>query len=185
MRKINGIVVLLMAAATLVAGPALAHPGHPADGFAAGMLHPLTGLDHLLAMIAVGLWAGRVGGKAQWLWPATFMASMAAGYAVGIYGSAPPAELLIAASVVLLGVAAGLGLKPPVYAACAVIGVLGAAHGYAHGKEVPTLSNAFGVFLATGLLHAAGVIFARKAAPRIAGPLGLGIAAAGAALMLS
>ena len=190
--KLLRITIAALAAA-LVAGPALAHPGHGADGFAAGALHPVTGLDHLLAMIAVGLWAGIVFRKAWWVWPATFVGFMLAGFIMAGAGAPfPAAEAVIVASVIALGLAAAFGLKMPALAGCAAIAVFATAHGYAHGSEIAPASNslafAAGFALSTALLHAVGVALAWAAA-RQGGDLltraaGFGIAAAGAVMLL-
>ncbi|MGH8354011.1 MAG: HupE/UreJ family protein, partial [Pseudomonas sp.] len=82
--------ILLIAAGLLASGSALAHPGHEVSGLAAGLLHPLSGVDHLLAMLGVGLWAGQRGGKALWLLPLSFMAMLAVGGLLGINGFALP-----------------------------------------------------------------------------------------------
>ncbi|MFO1147544.1 MAG: HupE/UreJ family protein [Alsobacter sp.] len=154
----------LAAAAALVLLPGLAeaHVGMHADGLAAGALHPLTGLDHMLAMLAVGLWAARLGGSARWLVPAAFVAMMVAGSTIGIAGQElPGVEQAIAASVVGLGLAVAFGLRVPVAAATALVGLFALAHGQAHGAEMPDMASplAYGLgFIAvTALLHAAGL----------------------------
>jgi len=145
-----------------------AHPGHdlmdvPHDpGFFTGFLHPLGGIDHLLAMVTVGILAWQLGGRALWLVPGTFLAAMAAGGAVGIMGiTLPASEAWIVASVVGLGALVALGWKAPVAAAMAVTGLFGLFHGYAHGVEMPADMSAFGYaagFLAaTALLHGLGL----------------------------
>src|SRR4051812_4273526 len=95
--------------------PAAAHPGHGAlSGFVAGVQHPLSGIDHFLAMIAVGLWAGLCGGRRQWLWPATFVSSMVAGGAIAMFAAiAIPVEPAILASVLVLGFATAFRLRVP------------------------------------------------------------------------
>ena len=106
-------------------GSALAHPGHgDATGFAHGFMHPLGGLDHVLAMVAVGLFAAHLGGRALWLVPATFVAVMALGGALGMAGVGLPfVETGIAVSVVVLGLAVALRLSIPTLAAMALAGV--------------------------------------------------------------
>jgi len=190
MKAGTGAGVALLAA-TL---PALAHPGHgPLTGFAAGVLHPLMGLDHLLAMVAVGLWAGLAGGSRAWLWPATFVSSMAVGCALGLSDVVTvPAEPVILASVLALGVAVASGLRAPLALGAALIAVFGFAHGYAHGTEMPADANglefAGGFILATAMLHAAGVgaavTLARAHRASIVRFAGVGIAMAGVGLIM-
>jgi urease accessory protein len=153
------------AAAVLIAmtGAATAHPGHAdASGFTHGFLHPLGGLDHVLAMVAVGLYAALLGGRALWLVPATFVTVMALGGALGAAGYALPyTEIGIALSVVVLGVAVALRVSLPTLAAMALAGVFAVFHGHAHGAEMPqSLSGyeyAAGFLGATALLHGAGI----------------------------
>lgn len=156
---------LAAGAAALLPTAALAHPGHgEAVGFIAGAGHPVGGLDHVLAMVMVGLFAYQLGGRALWLVPATFVAVMAAGGALGMAGvEVPFVETGVALSVVALGAAVAFGLKAPVAAAMAMVGLFAVFHGYAHGAEAPETaggaSYAAGFMLATALLHAAGVGF--------------------------
>jgi len=189
----------LVAFLTLVATPALAHPGHglagmgQASAFTAGFLHPFTGLDHLLAMTAVGLWAGLVQPARSWAaWPAAFLAFMLAGFAIGVGGAAMPAvEGLIIASVIGLGLAVALRLKLPTLVGAAVIAVFALAHGYAHGQELPAgataLDFAAGFALATLCLHLMGLGLAlavrRARVETLARATGLGVAASGVALI--
>lgn len=148
----------LALAAGLVATPALAHVG----GTQAGFLHPFTGADHLLAMVAVGLWSGLVLKARWWAWPAAFAGFMLAGFSAAQAGAAFPAvETVILASVVALGLAVAFDLKLPALAGAAAVAVFGAAHGFAHGGEVPAgisaLRFAGGFLAATLMLHLAGV----------------------------
>ncbi len=181
-------------AAWLAATPALAHTGAGAThGFLAGFGHPFLGLDHLLAMGAVGLWAGLVGGRALWAWPLAFAGVMIVGAALGLQGVAlPGVELGIAASVVLLGLAAALRAPLPVLAGAGLCGLFALLHGHAHGAELPdgagALSYIAGFTLATLVLHAAGLWLAvglarleRAWAPRLAGGA---VALAGVVLMV-
>jgi urease accessory protein len=146
--------------------PAAAHPGHgPMSGFAAGVQHPLSGIDHLLAMIAVGLWAGLCGGRREWLWPATFISSMVAGGVIGMFAVITiPVEPAILASVLVLGLATALSLRAPPVLGGMLIAVFGLAHGYAHGTEMPHTAHglgfAAGFTLATAMLHMVGVLAA-------------------------
>jgi len=147
----------------LLPGAALAHTGHgDAGGFAHGVMHPVGGLDHVLAMIAVGLYAALLGGWALWLVPASFIGIMAIGGVLGMAGLAlPHAEIGIALSVIVLGLAVALRLSLPTLSAMALVGVFAVFHGYAHGAEMPPdasgLRYAAGFLLATALLHGAGI----------------------------
>jgi urease accessory protein len=150
--------------ASLLPAAALAHTGiapHTQSPFAAGFLHPFLGADHLLTMVAVGLFAAMIGGRARWAYPASFVAAMVAGGLLGFGGAALPViEPAILASVVVLGAAIAFALRPPLAPACAVIALFGLAHGYAHGLEAPALGGptyAAGFVIATSLLHATGL----------------------------
>jgi urease accessory protein len=153
----------VVAAATLAPTAALAHSGiGHVHGFVAGFAHPLGGLDHVLAMITVGIFAWQLGGRALWLVPATFVLAMAAAGALGIYGVAVPmVELGIAASIVVLGAIVALGVRAPLAIAMAVVGLFAVFHGHAHGTEMPLdaagAAYAAGFMLATALVHAGGV----------------------------
>lgn len=154
---------LLAAAALFAPSAALAHPGHmEASGFAAGLGHPIGGLDHVLAMVMVGIVAFGVGGRAVWLAPATFVAVMAAGGGLGMAGvEVPFVEAGIALSVVVLGAVVAFGLKATTATAVGLAGLFAVFHGYAHGAEAPEtaggLAYAAGFLLATSALHAAGL----------------------------
>lgn len=140
------------------AAPAAAH------GFGGGgLLHPLTGPDHMLAMVAVGAWSAQIGGRAIWAVPAAFLAAMTIGGGVGMSGTALAwSEIVIALSVVLLG-GAVLAARPIAwpFAICAVL-LFGAAHGFAHGAELPQSSNPgpyiAGFLVTTAGLHIVGVV---------------------------
>jgi urease accessory protein len=154
---------LLLAGATL-AMPALAHvqQGQVA-GFVAGLRHPVSGLDHVLAMVAVGLWGAQLGAPATWLLPVTFPLVMAFGGFLGLVGVLlPGVELGIAASGLLLGTLVATQLRPPIWAAAALVGVFAVFHGHAHGTELPPghsgLLYSVGFVVATGCLHATGVL---------------------------
>ncbi len=153
----------MLAAALLSAGPALAHTGAGAvHGFAAGFAHPMLGFDHLLAMVAVGLWAALVGGRALWVWPLAFTGVMVVGAGLGFAPlGLPHLELSIGVSVVLLGLAAAFQLSLPVLAGAGLCGFFALFHGYAHGAEIPVEADASayvaGFTLATMMLHAAGL----------------------------
>lgn len=150
-------------ALSLMAGPALAHTGQgDASGLVHGFLHPLTGLDHMLAMVAVGLVAAQVGGRAILLVPLSFIGMMVLGGALGAAGVAlPHVETAIALSVAVLGAAVALRLTMPVAAAMALVGIFAVFHGHAHGSEMPEAASGLaygaGFVAATALLHAAGL----------------------------
>ena len=182
--------------ALVIATPAWAHPGHEAGGLAGGLaqgfLHPLGGLDHVLAMVAVGLIAARIGGRALLLVPASFLAMMAVGGAAGAAGlTLPHVETGIALSVVVLGAVLALGAVPPVAGAMGLVGAFAVFHGLAHGAEMPGaasgLAYGLGFLAATALLHAAGLGLGLAAAHRTTGPAlrvaGAALAAAGLGLL--
>lgn len=180
--------VLVAIAACLAASPALAHPGHGAAGLAAGIAHPFGGVDHLLAMAAVGAWAATVGGARRWLWPACFMVAMAAGAGLGASHALPGMELLIALSLVALGVALAARWRPALALGGAAVAAFGLVHGWAHGAEAAGgagIGYLAGMLAATALLHGAGLLLAQRIvalpALRIAGGavavLGLALAA--------
>jgi urease accessory protein len=158
---------LTLAAATLAPAVAFAHAGHAHgehSGFIHGFMHPITGLDHILAMVTVGILAYQIGGRALWLVPTTFLAIMAAGGMLGVAGvSFYFVEPGIAASVVVLGIIVARAVKPPVALAMALVAVFAVFHGYAHGIEAPldgsTAAFGAGFLVATALLHAFGVAF--------------------------
>ena len=150
------------AAFLALSGAALAHTGAgTASGFAHGLVHPVGGLDHVLAMVAVGLYAALLGGRAVWLVPASFVGLMAAGGALGMAGLAlPHHEIGIALSVVALGLAVALRISLPTLIAMALAGLFAIFHGHAHGAEMPDgagPSHAAGFMLATALLHGVGI----------------------------
>ncbi len=150
-------------AATTVATAAFAHTGVTAtSGLAAGFAHPLGGLDHVLAMVGVGLFAWMLMGKALWLVPAAFVGMMSIGGVLGVFQvPVPMVELGIALSIVAIGGLVALGRSIPVAAAMAIVGVFAVFHGHAHGSEMPEtmsgLSYGIGFVIATALLHAAGL----------------------------
>ena len=180
-----GVVALTLAAAA----PAFAHPGHGAHGLSQGLAHPFGGMDHLLAMIAVGLWASLRGGKALWAWPAAFASAMLAGFALGQGGTAAAmAEPAVLASVIVIGAAAAAALPVPTVVGAALIGLFGLAHGYAHGVEAPgaTLGFPLGFLASTAALHlvglGAGLGLSRLRQPLLIRLLGAGAAAGGLVL---
>lgn len=152
-----------VALTALLPDAAMAHTGvGNVAGFAHGFWHPITGLDHVLAMVLVGMLAWQPGGRALWLVPATFVLVMAAGGALGVAGTALPlVELGIALSIVVLGAAVAFRVQPPVAVAMAVVGLFAVFHGHAHGAEMPAnvggIGYGLGFILATGVLHAGGI----------------------------
>ena len=159
MMRVITAAFLLAAASTT----AHAHEGTGlAGGFAAGFTHPLVGLDHLLAMVAVGLWGAVLGRPLLIVLPVVFPLIMAAGGVLGMAGvPLPPVEIGIALSVVVLGGAIALRVAAPVWAASFLVGLFAIFHGYAHGQELPSaadpLGYSAGFVLSTGLLHVIGV----------------------------
>jgi urease accessory protein len=167
---------LLAIAFTLVSTAAFAHTGHGTSGFLLGFEHPIGGIDHILAMVAVGVLAYVLGGRALILVPLSFVGMMALGFMLGTGGfDLPFVELGIALSAVVIGGAAALGRPMPAAGAMALVGVFAIFHGQAHGAEMPADASGFayalGFIAATALLHAAG-IGAAMAAARIAGKYG-------------
>jgi urease accessory protein len=153
--------VFLILGLSLFATGAHAHglPGDPAS-VTAGFAHPFLGLDHMLAMIAVGLWSALAGGAARWAWPAAFVALMAGGYALGASGAPLPwIDHAVLASVVALGFLVALALRLPTTVGAFVVGLFALFHGHAHGAEAPLGDPwlyALGVLLATATLHGIG-----------------------------
>jgi urease accessory protein len=151
----------------LGAGPAFAHPGHiETSSFAAGIAHPLSGLDHIAVMIAVGLWAALKGGRALWVWPAAFVGVMLVGGALGMAQVMLPfVEPGILASVLVLGLLVTLAVDLPVVTGAVIVGVFALFHGHAHGSEIAENVSGFeymaGFALATATLHLTGIAFAQ------------------------
>jgi len=179
-----------------MAQQASAHTGvGDTSGFAHGMMHPVTGLDHVLAMITVGLFAARLGGRALWLVPGSFVAMMSLGGMLGMYGIPVPfIEAGIALSVVTLGTLVAFQVGLPVAVAMALVGVFAIFHGHAHGTEMPMdvagLDYGAGFVMATALLHSIGVglglalgRLSRGPARRVSQIGGAGVAFAGLALL--
>jgi len=143
--------------------PVFLHDGEGiAGGFLSGVLHPLTGPDHLVAMVAVGLWGAFLGAPAIWVLPVVFPLVMAAGAILGLAEIAIPAvETGIAVSAIALGLMVAFAAKPPLPFAAALVGIFAIFHGHAHGTELPAsadaLSYSLGFVLSTGALHLAGV----------------------------
>lgn len=181
---------LSLVALCLIAGTASAHTGdHAASGFAGGLAHPFMGLDHLLAMIAIGLWAAQQGGRALWAIPAAFVGAMGLGFAVAGAGwTLPHVEPAIAVSVLVLGLLVAMRQHASLLASMAVAAVFALFHGVAHGLEMPQAVSpvlyALGFMLATVCLHGAGL--ASSVIGRHTMRLtGVGIAITGLALVLA
>jgi urease accessory protein len=183
---------LLRAAAlilpTLAAGPAFAHGGH-ADGLVAGLAHPLLGADHLLAMLAIGLWAAQPGLSRARALPAAFLAGMAGGIGLGLLAPVPSGiEHAVAASVLALGLIVAISVRLPRGLALPLAALFGLLHGSVHGAEIggSVALTAAGMLAASAMLHAAGFGIGRATMQRhaLARLGGAGIATAGAALMV-
>lgn len=177
--------ILVTSALLLSPALALAHPGHNHAGVVSGITHPIFGLDHLLAMLAVGLWAAQQTGKARWALPMTFVATMLLGGLAGFAGiEMPLMETGIAGSVLALGLLVALAVRPPLVVAAALTALFAASHGVAHGLELPELSSpwgyAAGFVAATAALHAIGYALVHYL-PQAAAPL-VRIAGAASAL---
>ncbi len=147
-----------------VAAPALAHTGGVAGGFVGGLAHPMFGPDHVVAMVAVGLWGAFLGAPAIVILPVVFPLVMALGGVLGILGvPLPGIEVGIAVSAVVLGLAVALAARPPLWIASVVVGAFAIFHGHAHGAELPPGADAVaysvGFVVATGILHLAGIAF--------------------------
>lgn len=153
----------LTCAACIAATAAEAHSGQgEGGGFLSGLSHPVSGLDHIAAMVAVGLWGAQLGAPALWLLPVMFPLVMALGGFLGLIGiPLPHVELGIAASAIALGAAVLLKLRPPITAAVFVVSVFAIFHGHAHGTELPPgedgLLFSLGFVIATGCLHLVGI----------------------------
>jgi urease accessory protein len=155
--------ILVAAPAILLASPASAHLDPVAHGsFAAGFTHPLSGIDHVLAMVTVGVWAGLIGGRAAWLVPAAFVVTMIAGFVAAIGGiELPLVEPVVLASIIVIGLLAAIALPVPAAAAAALVALFAFFHGHAHGGELGVAGAApfgAGFAVATALLHGAGLV---------------------------
>ena len=140
------------------AGAAQAHPGHAPQGFASGLVHPLLGIDHLLAAVAVGLFAAQRGGRATWALPATFLVALVAGGVATALGiSVPAVEPVVLASVLVLGLAVASAAQPPLRLAAAMTVLFAFAHGAAHGAECAPASAFAGLVASTVALLLAGL----------------------------
>jgi urease accessory protein len=164
MRTVARLLVFL-----LLTTPAFAHDIEGGTGgFRSGLAHPVFGPDHVVAMVAVGLWGAFLGAPAIFLLPIVFPLVMALGGVLGILGVPLPAvESGIAASAIVLGLMVALAARPPLWAAAVLVGAFAIFHGYAHGRELPDGANAVafaaGFVIATGLLHVGGIAIGQLA----------------------
>jgi urease accessory protein len=176
-------------AALLWPARALAHAqGGEAAGLLDGLRHPVSGADHVLAMVAVGMWGAQLGRPAVWLLPVTFPMVMALGGMVGLMGIAlPGVEIGIAGSAIVLGAMVAWEARPPLWVAAVLVGVFAVFHGHAHGAELPAGADAvlysIGFVVATGCLHATGIglglIHRWRAGRRALRVMGMAVALAG------
>lgn len=174
---------------------AQAHPGHigHGNGLSNGLLHPFSGVDHLCAMLGVGLWAAQRGGRALWVVPLAFVSMMALGGVLGAQGLTMPwAEQGIAASIFVIGLFIAAAARLPLFASAIIVGSFALFHGFAHGAEMPPGANGltygFGFFLATVALHLCGIglgiLSQRLESPRALRVLGCLMAIFGISLFL-
>ena len=178
-----GILVFSVILGVTSAEPVLAHTGEGiTGGLFSGFLHPITGWDHVVAMIAVGLWGAFLGRPTIWILPVVFPLVMALGGAMGVLGMPlPQVETGIALSAIVLGLVVAIAILPPLWAAAVIVGIFAIFHGHAHGTELPSAANPFayalGFVVATGLLHITGILFGLLTR----GPVGQALVRAGGA----
>lgn len=184
-KRVVPLALAIAMAGVMLSPPAMAHITNASGaGFAGGVSHPFSGLDHILAMVAVGMWASQLGERAYWVLPLTFPVVMAAGAALGIAGVPLPwVEIGITASVIILGLMVALALKPSLAVSIALIGLFAIMHGHSHGTELPQAASPVaygaGFLIATALLHAVGLVIGGTSR----WPLGrIGLRTAGAAI---
>lgn len=164
-RSVSRIAALTAGFLLASAAPVFAHSeGGLGGGFISGFTHPLLGWDHVVAMVAVGLWGAFLEKPAIWILPVVFPLVMALGGSLGVVGVPLPAvEAGIAASAIVLGAMIAFALKPPLPVAALIVGAFAVFHGHAHGTELPEAANAIayciGFVIATGLLHLGGIAF--------------------------
>jgi len=157
--------ILLIFLATFWFIPLYAHTDVASlqGGFISGFMHPILGLDHVVAMVAVGLWGAFLGKPAIWILPVVFPLVMAFGGALGVAGvNIPYIEIGIALSGVVIGLAVAFAIRPPIWLAAIIVGAFAIFHGHAHGTELPNSANplvfSIGFVTGTGLLHLAGIL---------------------------
>jgi len=161
--------------------------------FVTGLAHPVSGADHILAMVAIGLWGALAGGRALLVWPVSFVAMILVGFAAAIFGvQAPLVQPAIASSIVVLGLFIALAVRAPIWLGALIVGLFAFFHGHAHGTEALTagvelVTYASGFSLTTAALHAAGLgaglIVARSAGEPLLRATGGLVAVSGLALM--
>ena len=157
----SAVLALIVALSALAA----AFPAHAeaaqSNSFAAGFGHPIAGMDHILVMIAVGVWGVIAGGRALWLWPVAFVSTMLAGFVAAVLGlSLPWTDAVICSSVVVLALMVALAVRAPLWVGAGLIGLFAFFHGHAHGTETVAANlpaYAAGFALATAGLHATGI----------------------------
>jgi urease accessory protein len=189
MKKSLFLALPLVAAAS----PVLAHPGHGGASLYAGLVHPFTGLDHMLAMTAVGVLAATKGGAAKWAWPCAFVGAMVAGYGLGVgFPGADVVEPAVLASVIVLGALIASAVNTPFALGLGLIAAFGLCHGYAHGSEAPNhagLTFPIGFVVSTAVLHGLGLgvgaLALRLRRPWVLRALGGGAMLGGVALALA
>ena len=182
---------LLLCATFLIAGaaPSFAASGGDTTGFMSGLLHPILGFDHLLAMVAVGLLSTQLGGKHIWYLPAAFVAFLMVGGLIGLQEiGLPQVEGVISASVLLLGIAIAMGGIISVYMAYPIVAFFAIFHGHAHGMEVPSINEAsqyvIGFMIASAFLHLVGVAIGAYTKSTLRAHLGSAMAGVGGYLLL-
>ena len=163
-RVIQNVVALVAPVVFLGVVPACAHTGDLTGGFVGGLAHPVFGSDHVVAMVAVGLWGAFLGQPAIYLLPIVFPLVMAGGGVLGILGvPLPGTEIGIAMSAIVLGLLVATAAHPPLWIAAAIVGAFAIFHGHAHGRELPAgvdaVAYSAGFVIATGLLHLVGIAF--------------------------
>lgn len=163
--------ITIAALFSLFSGIASAHPGHGLDSAYAGFMHPFTGWDHLLVMLAIGVWAAKLGGKARWQLPLTFVAIMATGAVLGLSGlNFAYAETAIAASVMAMGVLLMMSLPMNKMMQLSITALFALFHGLAHGIELQSQSSLAalgGMLFATAMLHSLGLLMASQRAKMV------------------
>ncbi|WP_394244307.1 HupE/UreJ family protein [Halopseudomonas laoshanensis] len=185
--------LMVLVGVLAIPGLAHAHPGHEnVSGLLSGLGHPLFGLDHLLAMVAVGLWGAQLGGKARWLLPALFVGVMLIGGGLAMAGlSVPAVEPGIVASVVVLGLFLLWARQVPLVVSAALVSIFALFHGVAHGAEMPlaasALTYALGFAVATAGLHLAGLLaggwLQQRSLPVVSRIMGAAIGAIGLSMV--
>lgn len=191
MKSGSGIAIAAAFVGAVAAQAVGAHPmAYHTGGFAAGIEHPFLGLDHVLAMIAVGVWAAQCGGRARIALPVAFITTIGAGGAIAMAGVAwPHIEAGVAATVLAVGLLIALAVRLPVFAGAGLAAIFALTHGYAHGAELPTTTSpvayAAGFVLASALLVAFGLYTGTwtLAKPRYARAIGACVAAAGVMML--